>query len=264
MRSDDKKMNGTVLTRDIDTGVVRPVSLPALNDLVPFKGAVSDSALGFATSVTLHVVLAAWAIFSGAFSPVETPQPLRISFVEFVPIDVTSAAPNPTVAQEALAVKTAVTRSAERSRPAPQKIAPARLDTPAQGTKPPPVLEDTSAGGSARAGTFEATAAGIDGAARVGPLRVGYESAILSRLERVKRYPQRALQRHLEGEVLLALRLATNGQVVHSTISRTSGHPFFDNEVLKMVERATPFPAAPAGLPTAALDFLVPVAFRLE
>jgi TonB family protein len=268
-------MHSEALTREIGTGVLSRGTLPTLADIPMLRrggsdNVLSDKALGVATSLALHVALGVWALYSGALTSWDRPLPLRVSFVEFVPVDVTSAAPAPAVRQEALAVKTAVTRSVEK----PKKRELATVTTPTEAvtateTKSAPSPTETGpasalAPDTALAGNFTASGAGVDGAMNVGPLRVGYESAILSRLERVKRYPQRAIQRHLEGDVMLTLRLSANGEVLHSAISRTSGHEFFDAEVLKMVERATPFPAAPAGLTRAAIDFLVPVTFRLN
>ncbi len=62
-------------------------------------------------------------------------------------------------------------------------------------------------------------------------------------LERHKRYPRAAAQRRIEGEAILGLVLDSSGAVVSSRILTSSGHAVLDDEVLRMVTRAAPFPA---------------------
>jgi len=225
----------------------------------------SERALGIGISALLHLALFTVIITSGGLPTWRDEPTLRASFVEFVPVDLTSAAPAPTLRQEALAVAGAVTRApvVKRQELAP-RMKPAPVEEPVVGTTKAAAAAAAPAASAGTRGAFEASAAGINAAARTGALRVSYDSAIISRLERAKRYPRRALQRHLEGEVMLALTLTPSGEVRSSTISKSSGHAFFDDEVLQMVERASPFPAAPAGLAGAPLEFLVPISFRLR
>lgn len=261
-------MGGNVLTSSIPEGILRSAPFA---DVHPFsKGApiLSERTVGIFASALLHGIIGAALFFSGALPSWNEEPPLRVSFVEFVPVDIESSMPTPETIQPALALKRAVTTSTPKTRAeksdtiTPVSDFTRSKDTPAVNSERSPSASPGDA--KARLGAFDATAAGIDGAARTGPLRVGYESVVLARLERVKRYPSRALQRHLQGEVMLALKLNPDGTVLSSAITRTSGYDLFDNEVLKMVERATPFPSAPTGLHLAALDFVVPVTFRLQ
>lgn len=250
-------------------GILPSSPLAGFNPLRPEVPVLSTKTIGLVASTLLHGIIGGALFFSGALPTWTEEPPLRVSFVEFVPVGVESAMPAPQVTQSSLALKTAVTKSSspkreERAEDISPISAMKTAKTPASEREQATSPTTPSSDARARLGTFEATAAGIDGAARTGPLKVGYESAVLARLERVKRYPSRALQRHLQGEVVLALKLNPDGTVISSAITRTSGYEFFDTEVLKMVERATPFPAAPTGLHVAALDFLVPVTFRLQ
>lgn len=97
-----------------------------------------------------------------------------------------------------------------------------------------------------------------------GSLRASYEQAILQKLEQVKNYPQRALSRRLEGNVLLYLNLAATGEVLASKIEDSSGFDLFDQEVLAMVARVGTFPAFPAELTAKSLALQVPVSFKLR
>lgn len=259
-------MNGKAAVSDIGIEVFPTELLEQLAR--SYRAALrSERALGIGISALLHLALLTVILTSGALPTWRDEPSLRASFVEFVPVDLTSAAPAPTLRQDALAVADAVTRApvvkrgeiAPRANPAPV----AEPTVGRTGAEPNPSVS-AAASSAATRGAFEASAAGVTAAARTGALRVNYDSAIISRLERAKRYPRRALQRHLEGEVLLALTLTSSGEVARSTISQSSGHPFFDNEVLQMVERASPFPAPPAGLAGSSLEFLVPISFRLR
>jgi protein TonB len=70
------------------------------------------------------------------------------------------------------------------------------------------------------------------------------EAIVRAWLERFKRYPRIAVVRKMEGEVLLYLKLAPDGTV------------------LKMVQRASPFPLRDnTDLPT---EYLVPIEFRMQ
>lgn len=87
------------------------------------------------------------------------------------------------------------------------------------------------------------------------------ENIVIAWLERHKRYPRLALSRKLEGEAVLQLRLDAQGAVLEATVIRGSGHALLDKEVLKMVERAAPFPLVAA---QGTSDFHIPIDFTIE
>jgi protein TonB len=88
------------------------------------------------------------------------------------------------------------------------------------------------------------------------------ESIVRAWLERHKRYPRIAALRRSEGEALLYLQLDSQGRVVRALIRTSSTHLILDREVLKMVNRAQPFPLVPET--TTNTEYLIPVDFRLE
>lgn len=234
---------------------------------------MSPELWGVSLSVLLHLCITLILFSSDSVSPPRSETLPRISWVEFAPIDLVSAVENPDVIQKALAIKNSVSRSANQkpsiTKPSPEKFVLKKSvsETPIP-EKSKSLSDDTATASHSKdadmRGSFDASGAGINAAARSGQLRVSYESVILSRLERAKRYPHRALQRNLEGEVVLAISIATDGSVIRSEISRSSGHELFDNEVLKMVARAAPFPALPAGFDKSSLDVLIPVVFQIR
>ncbi len=128
-----------------------------------------------------------------------------------------------------------------------------------ESAKSQPRIETQVAAASSNLGTADFFAAEVQGVARA-----RYDSVILARLEKVKRYPARARDRGLEGEVVLLLELSRDGGVYKSEIRKSSGFELFDNEVLAMVVKAEPFPEVPAELASDSLEFLIPINFKLR
>ena len=62
-------------------------------------------------------------------------------------------------------------------------------------------------------------------------------------------YPLAARREHLEGVVMLRIRLAHDGRVLAVRLSRTSGHDSLDRAALSSVERLETMPAPPEGIP---------------
>ena len=238
--------------------------------------------VGMAVSLLLHA-LAFAVFFSARPGPSYPPEPLRVSWVEFAPIGIASAVEKPEVLREELSVQHTMSRldvtrvdleRSKESRESRQMERPAQsdakrvlasnplVDTPSRELSQSDSNPDQPTAGIASENSISGV--GVAAASEVGPLRASYESLILGRLERAKRYPTRALQRRLEGEVLLAISISANGQVLSSAVQGSSGHELFDTEALKMVSRAAPFPALPSGGRIAALDVVVPIAFKLR
>ena len=90
----------------------------------------------------------------------------------------------------------------------------------------------------------------------------GNDAIVRAWLERFKRYPRIAVVRKMEGEVLLYLKLAPDGTVLKAAIRESSWLEPLDAEVLKMVQRASPFPLRDGT--DVATEYLVPIDFRLH
>jgi TonB family protein len=72
-------------------------------------------------------------------------------------------------------------------------------------------------------------------------------SRLLSHLDHYMRYPDAARAQGHEGTALLSFGMNRDGHVLTYYPVRSSGCPALDDEVLAMIERASPLPAAPPG-----------------
>lgn len=62
-------------------------------------------------------------------------------------------------------------------------------------------------------------------------------------------YPLAARREHLQGVVVLRIRLARDGRLLGVRLSRSSGHAMLDRAALASVERLNTMPPPPAGIP---------------
>ncbi len=72
-----------------------------------------------------------------------------------------------------------------------------------------------------------------------------WQSRLMAHLERRKKYPSGAKSRREEGVVYVRFRIDDTGKVLSASLARSSGWPELDNEVLSLVQRASPVPAPP-------------------
>jgi protein TonB len=80
-----------------------------------------------------------------------------------------------------------------------------------------------------------------------------------------RRYPPQARRLRLEGTVLVEVSVSRDGSLVgNPVVSRSSGHAVLDEEALRMVRAAAPFPALPAGIPGPTAQFVLPVRFGIR
>ncbi len=90
-----------------------------------------------------------------------------------------------------------------------------------------------------------------------------WKDRLLSHLDRYKRYPDAARAQHQEGTALLSFGMNREGRVLTYYLVRSSGCRELDDEVLAMIERASPLPPAPPGLNEQVVQLVVPVRFRM-
>jgi periplasmic protein TonB len=91
-----------------------------------------------------------------------------------------------------------------------------------------------------------------------------WQTQIAATLERNKRYPPEARARGHQGVVRIAFSLDRSGHLVTSRIVHGSGHVALDEETLRLLQRAQPFPRPPVELPGEHIDLIVPVRFDLR
>jgi periplasmic protein TonB len=90
-----------------------------------------------------------------------------------------------------------------------------------------------------------------------------WKNRLLSHLDRYKRYPNAARAQRVEGAALLSFEMDRGGRVLTYYLVRSSGWPELDDEVLAMIERASPLPSAPPELNEQIVQLVVPVRFRM-
>ncbi len=106
------------------------------------------------------------------------------------------------------------------------------------------------------------TAAPVKGGApQVAP---SWQTLLVRKLQRYKRYPGGAQARNEQGTVLLSFTVDRNGRVLAHRVVHSSGHTDLDNEVMAMIERAQPLPPFPRGMDEPQISLTVPIRFSLH
>lgn len=93
--------------------------------------------------------------------------------------------------------------------------------------------------------------------------RSRYRSMLGNRIAKFKSYPKMAQRRGWQGVAIVNLKLDDKGHVISAIIKESSGHNALDKSALKMVKKASPFPAPPVELNANIISIDVPVAFKL-
>ncbi len=89
-----------------------------------------------------------------------------------------------------------------------------------------------------------------------------YAGRVAAHLQRYKRYPGEAARQRLAGTAIVTFTLGSDGRVRATKLARGSGQSMFDQEVLAMVQRASPFPPIPTDAGRSSYTFTVPVHFK--
>lgn len=88
-----------------------------------------------------------------------------------------------------------------------------------------------------------------------------YRARIARHLAKFKRFPAHAGRGHRAGQVTVSFSIDQNGQLISTSLIRSSGIGAFDDEALAMIRRAAPFPRSPEGVSN---SFTIPVSYRLR
>jgi protein TonB len=89
-----------------------------------------------------------------------------------------------------------------------------------------------------------------------------YDALVIGHLERFKRYPRTG--RRVSGTAEVTFVLNRAGEVIESSVTKSSGSSMLDREALETVRRASPFPAFPAAKPGAEASYVWPAVFELS
>jgi len=91
-----------------------------------------------------------------------------------------------------------------------------------------------------------------------------WQSLLVSKLERAKRYPPEARVRGEQGVAQLAFSIDRNGSVHNARIVRSSGSSVLDSETLALIARAQPLPAPPPELAGTEIAIVVPIRYNIR
>ena len=91
-----------------------------------------------------------------------------------------------------------------------------------------------------------------------------WKSALVSQLERYKRYPSQAQARGEYGVAQLAFSVDRSGGVHNARIVRSSGSSALDSATLDLVARAQPLPPPPPEIHGAQIPIVVPIRYSVR
>jgi protein TonB len=232
---------------------------------LPERPGVARWGVAAAVIAALHVAIFVAALFWIERSP-STPQILPAIAVTLAPVQSSSPeiqdqdiAVGPTMqqAEETPPERPKVEdKPVERVEPPPSPPREAEVtlpkDKPKQQEQPkpepqPPAPETRALPKNDRVGQFSEAGA------------KAYNSLILGHLQRFKRYPKSA--HGILGKVVVRFVLNRAGDVIDSTITKSSGNTVLDREALDMLHRASPFPPFPVEKPGGQDIYIAPVNF---
>ena len=91
-----------------------------------------------------------------------------------------------------------------------------------------------------------------------------WETRILAKLERNKRYPSAAQSAGQQDTVILRLVIDRRGMLVDAALKKSAGYVMLDSETLSLARRASPFPVPPDSVVGDRIVRLVPIAFYIK
>jgi protein TonB len=95
-------------------------------------------------------------------------------------------------------------------------------------------------------------------------IRVSWHKAVISHLNRFKRYPDAARARGIQGIVKVEFTIDREGRLLDSHVAQSSGSPTLDAEALATLRRADPLPAPPPKAAEATFYLVLPIHFRIR
>src|SRR4051812_36634150 len=93
-------------------------------------------------------------------------------------------------------------------------------------------------------------------------VRATWQKALVAHLDKHKKYPSERQQK--AAEIYVRFTLDRLGQVLATSIEKSSGDTAFDAAALAMVKRSDPVPAPPPLIADEGLSFTLPVIFRVK
>ena len=101
-------------------------------------------------------------------------------------------------------------------------------------------------------------------AGAVADARARFLAEVVSRIQKVKRYPAEARRKNVKGTSKVEFALSARGEVLSVRLVSSSEHPLLDGESLDMIRRAGPYPRIPEEIGLARIELVLPVEFELK
>lgn len=94
--------------------------------------------------------------------------------------------------------------------------------------------------------------------------RMRYDGALSAHLQKYKHYPPASRSAGEEGVAMLSFTVGRDGQVLSSSIAKSSGSAALDAATLAMIRRAQPLPRFPPEMTQGSLTVTVPIRYSLR
>lgn len=94
--------------------------------------------------------------------------------------------------------------------------------------------------------------------------RTNYENILASWIEKYKKYPKKALRRRQQGLGLLYVKINKSGEVLSYKLNTSTKSTFLDEEIIRMVKKASPLPVIPDDLKISQYEFIIPIEFKIK
>jgi protein TonB len=128
---------------------------------------------------------------------------------------------------------------------------------PAPLTTSPPRVNTTT--------TADTAAAPAPGTSAIpASIQASWQRALISHLNRFKRYPEAARARGIQGLVKVEFTIDREGRIVAAHVAQSSGSSALDAEALATLRRANPLPAPPVKAADATFYLVLPIHFRIR
>lgn len=176
-----------------------------------------------------------------------------------VVMNVAQPAAPPEPAQEVPEGPQQVEQQEQKPREQQDVIEPPRIFTPPVIQAPPPV-EPVQAAEPVPETTAPKPMPAPPASRAASNAELTWEALLLAHLEKYRRYPGAARARNEQGVAHVTFRMNRQGQVLSSSLSRSSGYAALDRAALETLRRAQPLPAIPDDQPDP-IELSVPVEF---
>ncbi|HDQ25980.1 MAG TPA: energy transducer TonB [bacterium] len=93
---------------------------------------------------------------------------------------------------------------------------------------------------------------------------LAYTDAVKRRIQLARRYPASARRAGIEGDVGLVFTITKEGALKEALVASGSGAAELDEEAVRTIHRASPFPKPPAQFEKSGLEMQVKIVFKLD